>query len=101
MTATASVSQEIWLTSIQIEAILDELIVDQSHEIAVTYSPQNYSENVRATSSDSAVATMTSSGTLFVAGGGTATLSLTGASSGVTASVTVKTKAVEPQPVYL
>ncbi|MEG4678887.1 pyocin knob domain-containing protein [Enterobacter cloacae] len=47
------------------------------------------------------MATMTPSGTLFVAGEGTATLSLTGASSGVTASVTVKTKAVEQQPVYL
>ncbi|HED6269617.1 TPA: tail fiber protein [Enterobacter sichuanensis] len=101
LTATATVDQEIYLTSISIGAIPDELIVDQSYEIAVTYSPQNYSESVLATSSDSAVATMTPSGTLFVAGEGTATLSLTGASSGVTASVTVKTKAVEQQPVYL
>ena len=101
LTATATIDQEIYLTSIKIGAIPAELLVDQSYDIAITYSPQNYSENVLATSSDSSIATLTPSGTLFIAGEGTATLALTGASSGVTTSVTVVTKAVEEEPVYL
>ena len=101
LTATATIDQEIYLTSIEIGAIPAELLVDQTYDIAITYSPQNYSESVLATSSDSSIATLTASGTLFIAGEGTATLALTGASSGVTKSVTVTTKAVEEQPVYL
>lgn len=101
LTATATIDQEIYLTSIEIGAIPSELLVDQSYDIAITYSPQNYSESVLATSSDSSIATLTPSGTLFIAGEGTATLALTGASSGVTKSITVTTKAVEEEPVYL
>jgi hypothetical protein len=101
MTATATVSQEVYLTSIEIGVIPTELIVDQSYDIAISYSPNNYSESITATSSDSSIATLTSSGTLFIAGEGTATLALTGASSGVTKSITVKTKATIEAPVYL
>lgn len=101
LTATATIDQEIYLSSIEIGAIPAELLVDQSYDISIKYSPQNYSESVLATSSDSSIATLTPSGTLSIAGEGTATLSLTGASSGVTASVKVTTKAVEEKPVFL
>ncbi|RTP99426.1 phage tail protein [Enterobacter sp. WCHEn045836] len=101
LTATASVSQEIYLTSIDIGAIPEELLVDETYEIAVLYSPNNHTENILSTSSDPSVATLTASGMLTVTGEGTATLALTGAGSGVTASVTVTTRAAELPPVYL
>ncbi|MEQ4902863.1 tail fiber protein [Enterobacter hormaechei] len=101
ITSTATITQDIFLTSIKIGAIPAELLVDQSYDIAISYSPVNFTESILATSSDTSVATLTESGTLAISGEGTATLSLMGASSGVTASVKVTTKAVEEKPVFL
>ena len=101
ITSTATITQDIFLTSIKIGAIPAELLVDQSYGIAISYSPVNFTESILATSSDTSVATLTESGTLAISGEGTATLSLMGASSGVTASVKVTTKAVEEKPVFL
>lgn len=101
LTATATVTQHIFLTSITIGTIPTGLLSGSSYDVAITYAPANYSENVVASSSDSSVATLTSGGTLTINGAGTATLSLTGANSGVTASVTITaTEAVVPE-VYL
>nr|EKX8545850.1 tail fiber protein [Enterobacter bugandensis] len=101
ITNTATITQDIFLTSIKIGAIPAELLVDQSYDIAINYSPANFTESIIATSSETSVATLTESGTLAISGEGTATLALTGSSSGVTTSVTVVTKAVEEEPVYL
>jgi hypothetical protein len=101
LASTSTVTQSIWLTSINIGAIPDELISGERYDIAITYSPDNFTENVIAASSDNSVATLTSSGTLTVSTGGTTTLSLTGAQSGVTASVVVTTKEGVGDEVYL
>lgn len=101
LASTATVTQSIWLTGINIGAIPDELISGERYDIAITYSPDNFTENVIAASSDNSVATLTSGGTLTVSTAGTTTLSLTGAQSGVTASVVVTTKEGAGDEVYL
>ena len=101
LTATATVTQRIYLTSIVIGSGPAELLAGNSYTLAVTYSPTDYTETVNAASSDTSVATLATDGTLTISGAGSATLTLTGASSGVTASITITaTEEVVPE-VYL
>ncbi|MFW0767063.1 pyocin knob domain-containing protein [Trabulsiella odontotermitis] len=89
LTRTATVTQHIYLTGINIGVAPAELLVGNEYEIPVTYSPIGYTEDVNTSSTDSGVATLSEGGSLVIVGAGTATLSLSGASSGVTASITI------------
>lgn len=101
LAVTVTVAQSIWLTNISIGAMPAELLSGENYDIAITYNPVGFTEAVIAASSDTSVATLTSNGTLSVLSAGTATLSLTGAQSGVTASVVVMTKEGAGDEVYL
>lgn len=101
LASTATVTQSIWLTEINIGGVPGDLIVGERYDIAITYSPENFTENVIAASSDNSVATLTSGGSLTISAAGTTTLSLTGAQSGVTTSVVVTAKEGADDEVYL
>ncbi|MCA6941309.1 Ig-like domain-containing protein [Pectobacterium polaris] len=101
LASTATITQHIYLTSIDIGNAPPNLIADRTYTIPITYSPSNYTESVQTSSSDSTIATLSIDGTLTISSGGTATLTLTGASSGVTDSITITaTEEVVPE-VYL
>ncbi|PWC10639.1 phage tail protein [Brenneria roseae subsp. americana] len=101
LTATATVTQHVYLTTISIGAIPAELLAGNTYAVPVTYSPTSYTETVNSASSDPTVATLAADGTLTISGAGTATLSLTGASSGVTASITITATEEEVPEIYL
>ena len=101
LTSTAVITQSVWLTSITIGSIPSELLAGNTYNVPITYSPTGYTESVLASSSDSSVAALSSSGVLDIYNAGTATLTLTGASSGVTRSVTVTATEVVAPEVYL
>ncbi|MEI7407896.1 Ig-like domain-containing protein [Pectobacterium aroidearum] len=101
LASTATITQHIYLTNIDIGNVPPNLIADRTYTVPITYSPSNYTEPVQTSSSDSTIATLSIDGTLTISSGGTATLTLTGASSGVTDSITVTaTEEVLPE-VYL
>lgn len=101
LTATATVTQQVYLTSVTIGAAPTEILAGNVYTLPVMYSPSGYTEAVDAETSDSSVATLTKEGTLTVGGGGTTTLTLTGASSGVTASITITATEVATKEIYL
>ncbi|WP_238759164.1 tail fiber protein [Klebsiella oxytoca] len=101
LTSTAVITQSVWLTSITIGSIPSELLAGNTYNVPITYSPTGYTETVLASSSDSSVAALSSSGMLDIYNAGTATLTLTGASSGVTRSVTVTATEIVAPEVYL
>lgn len=101
LTATAAVTQQVYLTAISFGTLPDELLAGNSYTIPITFAPAMYTENVIASSSDSSVATLASDGTLTINGAGTCTVSLTGANSGVTASITITATEQEVPEVYL
>ncbi|MEI7143234.1 Ig-like domain-containing protein [Pectobacterium brasiliense] len=101
LASTATITQHIYLTNIDIGNVPPNLIADRTYTVPITYSPSNYTEPVQTSSSDSTIATLSIDGTLTISSGGTATLTLTGASSGVTDSITITaTEEVLPE-VYL
>lgn len=101
LASTATITQHIFLTNIDIGNAPPNLIADRTYTVPITYSPSNYTESVQTSSSDSTIATLSIDGTLTISSGGTATLTLTGASSGVTDSITITaTEEVMPE-VYL
>ncbi|WP_264041351.1 Ig-like domain-containing protein [Pectobacterium carotovorum] len=101
LASTATITQHIFLTNIDIGSAPPNLIADRTYTVPITYSPSNYTESVQTSSSDSTIATLSIDGTLTISSGGTATLTLTGASSGVTDSITITaTEEVLPE-VYL
>ncbi|MDX6916493.1 Ig-like domain-containing protein [Pectobacterium carotovorum] len=101
LASTATITQHIFLTNIDIGNAPPNLIADRTYAVPITYSPPNYTESVQASSSDSTIATLSVDGILTISSGGTATLTLTGASSGVTDSITITaTEEVLPE-VYL
>ncbi|MCA5919237.1 Ig-like domain-containing protein [Pectobacterium brasiliense] len=101
LASTATITQHIYLTNIDIGNAPPNLIADRTYTVPITYSPSNYTEPVQTSSSDSTIATLSIDGTLTISSGGTATLTLTGASSGVTDSITITaTEEVLPE-VYL
>ncbi|MFJ5389518.1 Ig-like domain-containing protein [Pectobacterium sp. CHL-2024] len=89
LASTATITQHIYLTNIDIGNAPPNLIADRTYTVPITYSPSNYTEPVQTSSSDSTIATLSIDGTLTISSGGTATLTLTGASSGVTDSITI------------
>ncbi|MBN3343598.1 Ig-like domain-containing protein [Pectobacterium brasiliense] len=98
LASTATITQHIYLTSIDIGNAPPNLIADRTYTIPITYSPSGYTESVQTSSSDSTIATLSIDGTLTISSGGTATLTLTGASSGVTDSITITaTEEVVPE----
>ncbi|GKW27757.1 Ig-like domain-containing protein [Pectobacterium brasiliense] len=98
LASTATITQHIYLTNIDIGNAPPNLIADRTYTVPITYSPSNYTESVQASSSDSTIATLSIDGTLTISSGGTATLTLTGASSGVTDSITITaTEEVVPE----
>ncbi|MEL7631686.1 Ig-like domain-containing protein [Pectobacterium aroidearum] len=98
LASTATITQHIFLTNIDIGNAPPNLIADRTYTVPITYSPSNYTESVQTSSSDSTIATLSADGTLTISSGGTATLTLTGASSGVTDSITVTaTEEVVPE----
>ncbi|MEC5343647.1 phage tail protein [Brenneria populi] len=101
LTATATVTQHIYLTSITIGTVPSELIAGNTYNIPVTYSPAGYTEAINPASSDASVASLSAGGALTISSAGTVTLSLTGASSGVTASITITATEEEVPEVYL
>lgn len=101
LTSTAVITQSVWLTSITIGSIPSELLAGNSYNIPITYSPTGYTETILASSSDSSVAALSSSGVLDIYSAGTATLTLTGASSGITRSVIITATEVVAPVVYL
>ncbi|GKV88219.1 Ig-like domain-containing protein [Pectobacterium carotovorum] len=101
LASTATITQHAYLTSIDIGNPPANLIAERTYSVPITYSPSNYTESVQTSSSDSTIATLSIDGTLTISSGGTATLTLTGASSGVTDSITITaTEEVLPE-VYL
>ncbi|MEI7411048.1 Ig-like domain-containing protein [Pectobacterium aroidearum] len=98
LASTATITQHIYLANIDIGNAPPNLIADRTYTVPITYSPSNYTESVQASSSDSTIATLSIDGTLTISSGGTATLTLTGASSGVTDSITITaTEEVVPE----
>ncbi|MBD0845684.1 Ig-like domain-containing protein [Pectobacterium versatile] len=98
LASTATITQHIYLTNIDIGNAPPNLIADRTYTVPITYSPSNYTESVQASSSDSTIATLSIDGTLTISSGGTATLTLTGASSGVTDLITITaTEEVVPE----
>ncbi|MER3384872.1 Ig-like domain-containing protein [Pectobacterium aroidearum] len=98
LASTATITQHVYLTNIDIGNPPANLIADRTYTVPITYSPSNYTEPVQTSSSDSTIATLSIDGTLTISSGGTATLTLTGASSGVTDSITITaTEEVVPE----
>ncbi|MCL6323978.1 Ig-like domain-containing protein [Pectobacterium polaris] len=94
LTQTVTLNQYIFLTAISIAAI-PNMEVEDTYNLAVTFTPTNYTEPVDYASSDAQIASVIN-GTVTGVGAGTATASVTGRYSGVTASrpVTVTPKIV-------
>ncbi|TKY80160.1 phage tail protein, partial [Pectobacterium polonicum] len=89
-----TLNQYVFLTSISISAV-PSLEVDETYNLAITFTPSNYTEPVDYSSSESQIAGVTN-GIVTATGAGIATASVTGRYSGVTASrpVTVTPKIV-------
>ncbi|WP_233979542.1 tail fiber protein [Pectobacterium versatile] len=94
LTALITFDQHIYLTSIAIAAI-PNIQVDGTYNLAVTFNPSNYTEPADYASSDAQIASIVG-GVVTGVGAGTATASVTGRYSGVTASrpVTVTPKVI-------
>ncbi|MEI7348471.1 tail fiber protein [Pectobacterium parmentieri] len=94
LTALVTFEQHIYLTSISITAI-PNIQVEGTYNLAVTFNPANYTEPADYASSDAQIASVVN-GTITGVGAGTATASVTGRYSGVTASrpVTVTPKII-------
>ncbi|WP_395303138.1 tail fiber protein [Pectobacterium polonicum] len=94
LTQTVTLNQYVFLTSISISAV-PSLEVDETYNLAITFTPSNYTEPVDYSSSESQIAGVTN-GIVTATGAGIATASVTGRYSGVTASrpVTVTPKIV-------
>ncbi|MEI7127411.1 tail fiber protein [Pectobacterium versatile] len=94
LTTLVTFDQHIYLTSIAIAAI-PNVQVDGTYNLAVTFNPANYTEPADYASSDAQIASIVG-GVVTGVGAGTATASVTGRYSGITASrpVTVTPKIV-------
>lgn len=95
-----TVRVDILLTSIALAAIPDQ-VAGNTYELVVTKTPSNATETLSYASTDSAVASLTTDGRLMAAGEGTATVSVTGSVSGVSANRVVKVTAAPVVSDYL
>ncbi|WP_127958835.1 pyocin knob domain-containing protein [Serratia microhaemolytica] len=101
LAATATVTQHVYLESVDIGAVPSELIVGKTYKIPVNCSPATYTEALIASSSDSTTAFLSQDGTLTISDVGKVVLTLAGASSGVKDSITITTKAAPEDEKYL
>ncbi|MCL6376791.1 phage tail protein [Pectobacterium brasiliense] len=94
LTQTVTLNQYVYLTGISIAAV-PSIEVEDTYNLAVTFTPANYTEPADYASSDAQIASVVN-GTVTGTGAGTATASVAGRYSGVTASrpVTVTPKVV-------
>lgn len=94
LTALVTVNQYVYFTAVAIAAV-PNVEVEDTYNLAVTFTPTNYTEPVDYASSDAQIASVIN-GTVTGVGAGTVTASVTGRYSGVTASrpVTVTPKVV-------
>ncbi|MCU1787770.1 phage tail protein [Pectobacterium polaris] len=94
LTQIVTLNQYVFLTTTSIAAI-PNIEVEDTYNLAVTFTPTSYTEPVDYASSDAQIASVIN-GTVTGVGAGTATASVTGRYSGVTASrpVTITPKIV-------
>ncbi|WP_219951425.1 tail fiber protein [Dickeya zeae] len=88
LTATITVSQYVYLTSIAVSAVPD-ITAGNTYSLGITASPSTFTEPLDYSSSDAQIASIVS-GTVTGVNAGTITGSVTGRYSGVTASFQVK-----------
>ncbi|MGP2977775.1 Ig-like domain-containing protein [Serratia nevei] len=100
LSVRVTVRVDILLTSIALAAIPDQVAGD-TYDLVVTKTPANATETLAYASTDSAVASLTTDGRLMAAGEGTATISVTGSVSGVSANRVVKVTAAPVVSDYL
>ncbi|MEN4246478.1 Ig-like domain-containing protein [Serratia marcescens] len=100
LSVRVTVRVDILLTSIALAAIPDQ-VAGNTYELVVTKTPSNATETLSYASTDSAVASLTTDGRLMAAGEGTATVSVTGSVSGVSANRVVKVTAAPVVSDYL
>ncbi|EPN2806504.1 Ig-like domain-containing protein [Serratia marcescens] len=100
LSVRVTVRVDILLTSIALAAIPDQVAGD-TYDLVVTKTPANATETLAYVSTDSAVASLTTDGRLMAAGEGTATISVTGSVSGVSANRVVKVTAAPVVSDYL
>lgn len=100
LSVRVTVRVDILLTSIALAAIPD-LVAGDTYDLVVTKTPANATETLAYASTDSAVASLTTDGRLMAAGEGTATVSVMGSVSGVSANRVVKVTAAPVVSDYL
>lgn len=100
LSVRVTVRVDILLTSIALAAIPDQVAGD-TYDLVVTKTPANATETLAYASTDSAVASLTTDGRLMAAGEGTATVSVMGSVSGVSANRVVKVTAAPVVSDYL
>lgn len=99
VTGTATVTQQIWLTKIELVAP-EEMTEGDTFTAGIVFTPLNFTEPVQYSFSDSSVLTFID-GEIEARSGGTATVAVTGVNSGVSASITIRVIAEEVIEEYL
>ncbi|EMQ9923696.1 tail fiber protein [Enterobacter hormaechei] len=93
VTGTATITQQIWLSKIDLVAP-EQMKEGETFSAGIVFTPLNFTEPVQYSSSDSSVLTFID-GEIEARSGGTATVAVTGINSGVSASRTIKVTAAE------
>ncbi|WP_145501630.1 Ig-like domain-containing protein [Yersinia similis] len=101
LASTAIITQHIFLTGIEFGDVPANLVAGNTYTVPVTYIPSNYTEAILTSSSDSTSATLSALGTLSISNAGSTTLSLAGANSGITKSITIVAVDKETPDVFL
>ncbi len=101
LASTAIITQHIFLTGIEFGDVPANLVAGNTYTVPVTYTPANYTEAILTSSSDSTSATLSALGTLSISNAGSTTLSLSGANSGITKSITIVAVDEETPDVFL
>lgn len=99
VTGTATLTQQIWLTKIELVAP-EEMAEGETFTAGIVFTPLNFTEPVQYSSSDSSVITFID-GQIDARSGGTATVAVTGINSGISASRTIKVTAGEVTEEFL
>lgn len=101
LASTAIITQHIFLTGIEFGDVPANLVAGNTYTVPITYTPSNYTEAILTSSSDSTSATLSALGTLSISNAGSTTLSLAGANSGITKSITIVAVDKETPDVFL
>ncbi len=100
LSVRVTVRVDVLLTSISVAAIPDQ-IAGSTYNLLITKTPSNATEVINYASTNNAVASASATGVLAAGGAGTATISVTGAISGKTASRPVTVTAAPVVSDYL